>query len=95
MHRVVSPPSGEDRLSVAFFLGARLDSTVPLLKLPPELEAKARGLTQDPLNPLFRDVAKNYLKSRLRSHPDVARRHHADLLDPKDREGPLAKASAY
>jgi isopenicillin N synthase-like dioxygenase len=95
MHRVVSPPAGQDRLSVAFFLGARLDSTVPLLHLPPELAAQARGLTQDPLNPLFRDVAKNYLKSRLRSHPDVARRHHADLLDPKDRDGPLAQASAY
>jgi len=95
VHRVVSPPADADRISVAFFLGARLDSTVPVLQLPPDLAAEARGLTQDPLNPLFRDVAKNYLKSRLRSHPDVARRHHADLLDPKDREGPLATASAY
>jgi isopenicillin N synthase-like dioxygenase len=95
VHRVVSPPAGSDRLSVAFFLGARLDSTVPLLELPPELAQAARGLTQDPLNPLFRDVAKNYLKSRLRSHPDVARRHHTDLLDPKDRDGPLAPPSAY
>ncbi|MBW8857179.1 MAG: isopenicillin N synthase family oxygenase, partial [Bradyrhizobium sp.] len=95
VHRVVSPPAGCDRLSVAFFLGARLDSTVPLLQLPAELAREARGITQDPLNPLFRDVAKNYLKSRLRSHPDVARRHHADLLDPSDREGPLAPASAY
>jgi hypothetical protein len=42
----------------------------------------ARGLTDDPSNPLFREVGKNYLKSRLRSHPDVARRYHADLLDP-------------
>jgi len=24
----------------------------------------------------------NYMKGRLRSHPDVARRHHADLLEP-------------
>lgn len=30
VHRVVSPPAGGDRLSVAFFLGARLDSEVPL-----------------------------------------------------------------
>ncbi|HWA42099.1 MAG TPA: 2-oxoglutarate and iron-dependent oxygenase domain-containing protein [Hypericibacter adhaerens] len=94
-HRVVSPPAGKDRLSVAFFLGARMDSTVPLLTLPPELAARARGLTQDPLNPLFQEVAKNFLKSRLRSHPDVARRHHWDLLDPKDRQGDLPKASAY
>lgn len=94
VHRVVSPPAGGDRLSVAFFLGARLDSTVPLLRLPSELAAEARGVTQDPKNPLFREVAKNFLKSRLRSHPDVARRHHADLLDPQDREGPI-KAQAY
>jgi hypothetical protein len=42
-----------------------------------------RGLTRDPHNPLFREAGKNHLKSRLRSHPDVARRHHADLLDPE------------
>ena len=46
-----------------------------------DLAAQAGGVTQDPLNPLFREVGRNYLKSRLRSHPDVARRHHADLLD--------------
>jgi isopenicillin N synthase-like dioxygenase len=81
VHRVISPPPGYDRLSVAFFLGGRLDATVPVLDLSPELATRARGLTQDPFNPLFREVGKNYLKSRLRSHPDVARRYHADLLD--------------
>jgi len=81
VHRVVSPPLGSDRLSVAFFLGARLDATVPLLALSPELTTLTRGVTQDPLNPLLRDVGRNYLKSRLRSHPDVARRYHADLLE--------------
>ena len=35
VHRVVSPPLGTDRLSVALFLGARHDATVPLLSLPP------------------------------------------------------------
>ena len=80
VHRVVSPPAGTDRLSVAFFLGADLDSTVPLLTLAPELAAQARGVTQDPQNPIFREVGRNTLKGRLRSHPDVARRHHADLL---------------
>jgi isopenicillin N synthase-like dioxygenase len=72
-HRMVSPPPDVERLSVAFFLGADLNATVPVLALPPELASNARGLTQDPLNPLFREVGKNYLKSRLRSHPDVAR----------------------
>ncbi|MBL8699578.1 MAG: isopenicillin N synthase family oxygenase [Alphaproteobacteria bacterium] len=84
IHRVVTPPAGTDRISVAFFLGARLDSTVPLLRLPPALAAHARGVTQDPANPLFRDVGQNYLKGRLRSHPDVARRHHADLIEARD-----------
>lgn len=93
VHRVTSPPPDADRLSVAFFLGARLDATVPVLDLSPELKAQARGLTQDPLNPLFREVGRNFLKSRLRSHPDVARRHHADLLDPA--AGQPEPASAY
>jgi isopenicillin N synthase-like dioxygenase len=93
VHRVVSPPQGSDRLSVALFLGARHDATVPLLSLLPHLAAEARGVTQDPDNPLFREVGRNYLKSRLRSHPDVARRHYADLMD----SAPAASepASAY
>jgi len=80
VHRVVSPPPGTERLSVAFFLGARLDATVPLLDLPPHLAAEATGPTADPDNPLFRNVGENYLKGRLRSHPDVAQRFYADLL---------------
>jgi isopenicillin N synthase-like dioxygenase len=80
MHRVVTPPAGTDRLSVPFFFAARLDAVVPLLELPPALAAGRRGVERDPMNPLFRDVGRNHLKSRLRSHPDVAQRHHADLL---------------
>jgi isopenicillin N synthase-like dioxygenase len=93
IHRVVSPPLGTDRLSVALFLGARHDATVPLLSLPGRLAAQARGVTQDPDNPLFREVGRNYLKSRLRSHPDVARRHYADLIDPASAAS--EPASAY
>jgi isopenicillin N synthase-like dioxygenase len=93
VHRVVSPPPGVDRYSVAFFLGARLDATVPLLPLPAHLAAEAHGVTSDPLNPLFREVGRNYLKGRLRSHPDVARRHHSDLIDPV--QSALEPASAY
>jgi isopenicillin N synthase-like dioxygenase len=80
MHRVVTPPAGSERISAAFFLGARLDAVVPPLQLPPPLARDARGPERDPHNPLFREVGLNYLKGRLRSHPDVARRHHADLL---------------
>lgn len=79
VHRVVSPPAGIERLSAACFLGARLDATVPALELPPALAAEATGYTRDPDNPLFRDVGQNTLKGRLRSHPDVAARHHPDL----------------
>ncbi len=82
LHRVITPPAGHERISAAFFLGARLDATVPVLSLPPDLAAQARGPERDPNNPLFRSVGENYLKGRLRSHPDVARRHYADLLEP-------------
>jgi isopenicillin N synthase-like dioxygenase len=81
IHRVVTPAAGGDRLSIPFFLGANLAATVPVLDLPPDLAAEVRGVTQDPLNPLFREVGRNVLKSRLRSHPDVAHEHHADLLE--------------
>ncbi|AXI61252.1 2-oxobutyrate oxidase [Pseudomonas kribbensis] len=78
VHRVVSPPAGSERLSIAFFLGAQLDAVVPLYPLPAVLLREARGPASDPLNPLFRDVGWNYLKGRLRSHPDVAQRFYAD-----------------
>jgi len=80
VHRVMTPPAGSERLSAAFFLGARLDAIVPILLLPPALAAEALGPERDPKNPLIREVGLNYLKGRLRSHPDVAQRHHADLV---------------
>ncbi len=80
VHRVVSPPAGHDRLSVAFFFGASLEATVPLLTLPPRLAAEARGPASDPQNPMFHTVGDNYMKSRLRSHPDVAQRWYGDLV---------------
>ena len=86
VHRAITPPANIDRLSVGFFFSARLDANVPLLELPPTLTAGMRGLSQDALNPLFYQVGKNLFKSRLRSHPDVALRHHADLLGSTERE---------
>ena len=83
VHRVLSPPADRERLSIAFFLGAQLDTRVPLYPLPDALRQEARGPASDPHNPLFRDVGWNYLKGRLRSHPDVARRFYADVLIPK------------
>ncbi|MBJ3816959.1 isopenicillin N synthase family oxygenase [Shimwellia pseudoproteus] len=79
VHRVVSPPAHQQRLSIAFFLGARLDAEVPVYTLPPALAREARGPDSDPQNPLLREVGWNYLKGRLRSHPDVAERYYQDL----------------
>lgn len=80
VHRVVSPPAHQDRLSIAFFLGAQLDAVVPVYALPEALAREAHGPQSDPHNPLLRDVGWNYLKGRLRSHPDVAERHYSDVL---------------
>lgn len=81
VHDVIAPPANIDRYSVAFFLGARYDATIPVIELPAELRRKERGITADPLNPIFREVGINHLKSRLRSHPDVAQVHHAALVE--------------
>ncbi|MFP5076459.1 isopenicillin N synthase family dioxygenase [Rhizobium sp. YIM 134829] len=80
VHDVVTPPAGTERFSVAFFLGARYDATIPVIPLPEALKRGERGVSVDPLNPIFRNVGINHLKSRLRSHPDVAAAHHPDLL---------------
>ncbi|WP_341503616.1 2-oxoglutarate and iron-dependent oxygenase domain-containing protein [Gallaecimonas sp. GXIMD4217] len=78
-HRVKSPPAGVERLSCAFFMAARLDSRVPLLDLPEQLAAEAKGPQSDPANPLFYQVGENVLKGRLRSHTDVAARHYPEM----------------
>jgi isopenicillin N synthase-like dioxygenase len=93
VHGVVAPPAGSERYSVAFFLGARYDATIPVIKLPDALKQEERGVTVDPLNPIFREVGLNHLKSRLRSHPDVALAHHADLLSPEQRANSSAPAA--
>jgi isopenicillin N synthase-like dioxygenase len=79
VHRVVSPPPGDTRLSIPFFFNPALDSTVPRIALPPDLAEKARGVSQDPANVISGTFGDNLLKARLRAHPDVAARHHADL----------------
>jgi isopenicillin N synthase-like dioxygenase len=79
-HRVVSPRYPDDRISVPFFFNPQLDRRLPLIELPPELAAEAKGVTQDPANPIHALYGENALKSRLRAHPDVAERWHADLV---------------
>ncbi|WP_111766200.1 isopenicillin N synthase family dioxygenase [Nakamurella deserti] len=80
VHRVISPPAGSTRISIPFFFNPALDATIPVLPLDPALTGAATGVTADPDNPIFSTYGENALKSRLRAHPDVAARHHPDLL---------------
>lgn len=77
IHRVNLSP--KERFSIAYFLGVQLDKDIPIFKLPPEF--RADGVDTDPKNPLLRNVASNYFKRMIRSHPDVARIHHSDLIE--------------
>ncbi|HYN29251.1 MAG TPA: 2-oxoglutarate and iron-dependent oxygenase domain-containing protein [Dermatophilaceae bacterium] len=84
VHRVQSPPPGQTRLSIPFFLNPALDSRMPSLVLPPHLAAQARGVSDDPANVISGTFGDNLLKARLRAHPDVAAAHHPDLVGPRD-----------
>ncbi|WP_030749482.1 isopenicillin N synthase family oxygenase [Streptomyces griseus] len=77
-HRVVSPPGATERYSVPFFYNPRLDARIAPLDFP--YASAAPGVTTDPANPLFAEFGHNALKGKLRAHPLVAARHHADLL---------------
>ena len=79
-HRVISPTYPDERISVPFFFNPALDRRLPLIELPADLAAEASGVTQDPSNPIHALYGENALKSRLRAHPDVAERWHADLV---------------
>ncbi len=78
-HRVVSPPGNRERFSVPFFYNPRLDARIEPVPFPHAHHAP--GVTQDATNPLFAEYGRNEIKGWLRAHPQVARRHHADLLD--------------
>ncbi|WP_031509689.1 isopenicillin N synthase family dioxygenase [Streptomyces megasporus] len=77
-HRVVSPPGSRERFSVPFFYNPRLDARIE--PVPFAYADRAPGATEDPTNPLFAEYGRNELKGWLRAHPEVARRHHADLV---------------
>ncbi|WP_207841278.1 isopenicillin N synthase family dioxygenase [Williamsia soli] len=70
-HRVVTPPGAAERLSIPYFFSPALDAVIPTIALPKTLADKARGVEQDPANPLFTTYGENTWKSRTRAHPDV------------------------
>ncbi|MCU1517930.1 MAG: 2OG-Fe(II) oxygenase [Pseudarthrobacter sp.] len=80
IHRVQAPPPGVDRYSVPFFWSPRLDAVIDPVPLPPELKAQARGISDDPANPMLASFGMNMLKGRMRAHPDVTERHYPDLI---------------
>ncbi|RAX16126.1 isopenicillin N synthase family oxygenase [Pseudarthrobacter sp. AG30] len=80
IHRVQAPPPGVDRYSVPFFWSPRLDAVIQPVPLAPELKAAARGITDDPANPLLASFGMNMLKGRMRAHPDVTERHYPELM---------------
>jgi isopenicillin N synthase-like dioxygenase len=81
IHRVQAPPPGVDRYSVPFFWSPRLDAVIDPVPLPPELKAQARGISDDPSNPMLASFGHNMLKGRMRAHPDVTERHYPELMN--------------
>jgi isopenicillin N synthase-like dioxygenase len=85
LHRVVSPPKGVQRISIAYFFNPAFEAKIEPVTLPGALAAEAPGgASADPDNPILSSYGFNTLKVRLRAHPDVAERHHADLLARTD-----------
>lgn len=80
IHRVQTPPPGIDRYTIPFFWSPRLDAVIEQVPLPPALAAESRGISDDPSNPMLASYGANVLKGWLRSHPEVAKLHHPELV---------------
>ena len=61
-------------------LGPRLDASLDAVPLSREYAEQAPGVSQSDHNVLHSRFGDNALKGWLRSHPEVAATHHADLL---------------
>ncbi|GAA3665125.1 isopenicillin N synthase family oxygenase [Arthrobacter ginkgonis] len=79
IHRVTAPPAGVDRYSVPFFWSPRLDAMIDVVPLPEHLAADARGVSDDPTNPMLSSYGANVLKGWLRAHPQTAAIHYPQL----------------
>lgn len=79
-HQVVSPPPGQQRISIAYFVNPRLDARFEPVELPEALARHAPGgQNADPENPVFATFGANQLKTRMRSHPDVNAAFYKDV----------------
>ncbi len=79
-HRVQSPPAEHDYFSIPFFYNPRFDYVIEPIEFPTQvLPPLGDEPAVDPANPIFAEYGYNALKSRLRSHRDVASRHYADI----------------
>lgn len=87
IHRVQAPPVGVDRYAVPFFYSPRLDAVVDKVTLPAEFAAEARGVSDDPENPMLASYGQNVLKGWLRAHPAVAARHYPEQAARRQRQG--------
>ena len=87
-HRVISPRTPTTASRCRSSSTPRSTRGCRCIELPAELAAEARGVTQDPANPIHALYGENALKSRLRAHPDVAEIHHADLVTQRRRPAP-------
>lgn len=82
-HRVIGPPPGRERISLAYFAHPKYESNFAAMTLPAELADRIRdNVAADPANPIHACFGDNYLKIRLRSHPDVAERFYRDTARP-------------
>jgi isopenicillin N synthase-like dioxygenase len=79
-HRVQSPPAERDYLSIPFFYNPRFDYVIKPIDFPADvLPSRGDEPAVDPANPIFAEYGYNALKSRLRSHRDVAACYYADV----------------
>ncbi|GGO43461.1 2-oxobutyrate oxidase [Citricoccus zhacaiensis] len=79
IHRAIAPDEGVDRYSVPFFYSPRLDAVIEPVELPAELAAEARGVSDDPDNPMLASFGSNMLKGFVRAHPKVTEKFHPEL----------------
>jgi isopenicillin N synthase-like dioxygenase len=80
LHRVTSPPSSAERISVAYFFNPRLDYVVDPLPIGTERPASDSAGDGDASDLVHAEYGYNALKVVLRSHPHVAKRFFADLI---------------